>query len=99
RLEGEGGPEKGGVRPSGSDLQPHKWHPHTVKVLNLVRKQLKSKPSVTYASLTRGAKRRTAAGAFFELLQLKTWDFVELGQAEPYGDISVTPAVRVRPKP
>lgn len=42
------------------------------QVLRLVQKQLKAPrtPEVTHASLTRGAKRRTAAGAFFELLQV-----------------------------
>lgn len=37
-----------------------------------MQKQLKASraPVVTHASLTRGAKRKTAAGAFFELLQV-----------------------------
>lgn len=42
------------------------------QVLRLVQKQLKtcrSPPGVTHASITRGSNRRTAAGAFFELLQ------------------------------
>lgn len=29
-------------------------------------------------------------------IQLKTWDFVELSQQEPYGDINVTAGVRER---
>eukprot|EP00752_Nemacystus_decipiens_P012358 g10955.t1 len=93
----EDGPDETGALPQ------HKWHPHTVKVLRLVKKQLKAKEKakdprglgVTHASLARGAKRRTAAGAFFELLQLKTWDFVELSQQEPYGDINVTAGPRL----
>lgn len=40
------------------------------QVLTLVQKQMKGRAPVTHASLTRGAKRRTAAGAFFELLQV-----------------------------
>ncbi|CAN0138679.1 unnamed protein product, partial [Hapterophycus canaliculatus] len=77
---GDGGGDKddataaaaGGRSDSGGALRQHKWHPHTVKVLKLVQKQLKAprSPGVTHASLTRGAKRRTAAGAFFELLQV-----------------------------
>ncbi|CAM9892181.1 unnamed protein product [Pylaiella littoralis] len=87
-----------GDGPSDTGALPrHKWHPHTVKVLRLVQKQLKASrgPAVTHASLTRGAKRKTAAGAFFELLQLKTWDFVELFQEESYGDIRVTAGPRL----
>jgi chromatin segregation and condensation protein Rec8/ScpA/Scc1 (kleisin family) len=33
-------------------------------------------------------------GVFFELLQLKTWDFLELEQDESYGDILVAPGSR-----
>ncbi|CAN0079618.1 unnamed protein product [Scytosiphon promiscuus] len=92
---GDGGDE--GRSDSGGALPRHKWHPHTVKVLRLVQKQLRAPrgPGVTHGSLTRGAKRRTAAGAFFELLQLKTWDFVELSQQESYGDIKVTAGPRL----
>ncbi|CAM9454686.1 unnamed protein product [Ascophyllum nodosum] len=96
-MNGDGleGPSDSGALPR------HKWHPHTVKVLRLVQKQLKPAssgrgPAVTHATLTRGATRRTAAGAFFELLQLKTWDFVELSQKEAFGDIRVTAGVSER---
>eukprot|EP00957_Ditylum_brightwellii_P122917 9371618-Ditylum_brightwellii.AAC.1 len=43
--------------------------------------------SLSYNSLSKGCSRRTAVGVFFEMLQLKTWDFIELDQAESYGDI------------
>ncbi|CAN0342356.1 unnamed protein product [Ectocarpus sp. 6 AP-2014] len=96
-LQGAGA---GGDAAETGALPRHKWHPHTVKVLRLVQKQLKAPtgPGVTHASLTRGATRRTAAGAFFELLQLKTWDFVELSQQESYGDIEVTAGPRLGDK-
>jgi cohesin complex subunit SCC1 len=44
------------------------------------------------SGVTRGNKvgRRTAAGVFFELLQLKTWDYIEVGQDGAYGDIDVS---------
>ena len=72
-----------------------KWHKHTTKVYNLLKKHLdENDPTknsvVTFDGMTRGnVSRRTAAGVFFELLQLKTWDFIELEQDEPYSNIKV----------
>ena len=37
---------------------------------------------------------RTAAGVFFELLQLKTWDFIEVDQDEAYGTIAISAGLR-----
>lgn len=45
------------------------------------------------------SSRRNAASVFFELLQLKTWDFIELDQSEAYGDITITPGVRFHESP
>jgi cohesin complex subunit SCC1 len=44
---------------------------------------------VSYNALSEGVSRRTAAGFFFELLQLKTLDYIELNQTEAYGDIVI----------
>lgn len=77
-----------------------KWHKHTVKVLSLLKNQMGRGEDLTaddvvgeselsYNNLSEGCSRRTAAGVFFELLQLKTWDFIELDQEESYGDIKV----------
>ncbi|KAL7540214.1 hypothetical protein ACHAXR_009950 [Thalassiosira sp. AJA248-18] len=53
------------------------------------------KPSqLSYNKLSAGCSRRTAAGVFFEMLQLKTWDFVELNQDKSYGDIAIMPGLR-----
>ncbi|RLN88906.1 hypothetical protein BBJ28_00002215 [Nothophytophthora sp. Chile5] len=73
----------------------HKWHPHTVKVMKVLRKSLHNKEEVTYKQLTRKTQdRRTAAALFFELLQLKTLDYVDVGQSEPYADIKISKAAR-----
>lgn len=57
-----------------------KWHKHTIKVLAMLKRTLasgdgeddESKPDhVGYDKLSEGCSRRTAAGVFFELLQLK----------------------------
>jgi len=54
-----------------------------------------NKPSqLSYNKLSAGCSRRTAAGVFFEMLQLKTWDFVELNQDKSYGDITIKPGLR-----
>lgn len=53
------------------------------------------KPSqLSYQSLSHGCTRRTAATVFLELLQLKTWDYVELDQDESFGDITILPGVK-----
>lgn len=77
-----------------------KWHKHTIRVLGLLRRNMTNendpdnKPQISYNKLSAGCSRRTAAGAFFEILQLKTWDFVELKQETSYGDITITPGLR-----
>ncbi|KAG6587252.1 Double-strand-break repair protein rad21 [Phytophthora cinnamomi] len=73
----------------------HKWHPHTVKVMKVLRKSLQNKEEVTYKQLTKKTQdRRTAAALFFELLQLKTLDYVDVEQAAPYSDIKISKAAR-----
>jgi len=72
-----------------------KWHKHTIKVFSLLKSRLGDaegmEPHLSYNALTEGCERRTAVNVYFELLQLKTWDFIELNQDEPYGDIIVSP--------
>ncbi|TMW67967.1 hypothetical protein Poli38472_007639 [Pythium oligandrum] len=73
----------------------HKWHPHTVKVMKVLRKSLDDKTEVTYNQLTKNTQnRRTAAALFFELLQLKTLNYVDVDQSTPYGDIKISKATR-----
>lgn len=94
---------------AGDELVSHttKWHKHTVRVLGMFKRNMKSsnadeddaeemekQTQLSYNKLSQGCSRRTAAGVFFEMLQLKTWDFVELNQDRSYGDISITPGLR-----
>ena len=67
-----------------------KWHPHTTKVLDMLRRNMEGQHSLSYDELSKGCSRRTAAGVFFELLQLKSWNFVEIQQQGPYGDIVIS---------
>ena len=87
-----------------------KWHAHTVKVLSMLKRNMDAdtnenedsddsdsdgkEKGLSYDKLSYGTSRRTACGVFFELLQLKTWDFIELGQETSYGDIKITPGTR-----
>jgi cohesin complex subunit SCC1 len=82
-----------------------KWHKHTVKVFSVLKNRMgqnnegieesRARPGeVSFDILSRGCSRRTAASVFFELLQLKTWDFIELEQDQSYGDIKIVPGVR-----
>lgn len=78
-----------------------KWHKHTVKVLDMLKRNMTSdendeklEKELSYDKLSVGVSRRTACGVFFELLQLKTWDFIELSQEESYKDIKIAPGVR-----
>lgn len=94
-----------------------KWHKHTVKVLKLLQRRLRSTDgeveegtagdgdddnkvnAIQFHQLSQHCTRRTAASVFFEMLQLKTWDFIELDQSEPYGDITITPGIRFSEAP
>lgn len=93
----------------GDELVSHtsKWHKHTVRVFGMLKRNIQSrspdeddeeemeKPAqLSYNKLSAGCSRRTAAGVFFEMLQLKTWDFVELNQEKSYGDIQISPGLR-----
>lgn len=80
------------------------WHKHTVKVLNMLKKNMGTDDqdlpkNLSYDKLSQGVSRRTACGVFFELLQLKTWDFIELNQQQSYSDIRITPGVRFHESP
>ena len=83
-----------------------KWHKHTTQVFSLLKSRMSSgkseahdddeeetpKPSqLSYTALSHGCTRRAAATVFLELLQLKTWDFVELEQDASFGDITILP--------
>jgi cohesin complex subunit SCC1 len=86
-----------------------KWHKHTVRVFKHLKKCMKDPDQVVDADveaadlpeqvqfheITKNVRtRRNAASVFFEILQLKTWDFIEVDQQEPYGEINISPGVR-----
>jgi hypothetical protein len=77
-----------------------KWHKNTVKVLEVLRTSIRESmssegeaaPPLSLSSMATGVSRRTAAGFFFELLQLKTLNFIEVNQndCQNYGDIVIS---------
>jgi cohesin complex subunit SCC1 len=90
----------------------NKWHKHTVKVLQLLQRRMlpseeedeegaaEEKPTeVTFQDISHNCSRRTAASVFFETLQLKTWDFIDVEQDEEYGAIAITAGVRFAEAP
>lgn len=84
------------------------WHKNTIRVFQVLKNKMAPKEDdsnasivdyVSYNELSQGVSRRTAAGVFFELLALKTLNFVELNQDEPFGDIDITPGVKFMEDP
>lgn len=59
------------------------WHENTVQIMTFLRKRMKGKSSYKFSQLTSRASRPTAASCFWELLQLKTMDFIEIKQVGP----------------
>jgi len=49
---------------------------------------------VALSQITRNARRTKAANLFWEILQLKTWDFIECAQETAYGEVVIRPAAR-----
>ena len=86
-----------------------KWHKHTVRVFSHLKKSIRDPTkkdndddneeelpqAVDFHDLTKHVvSRRNASSIFFELLQLKTWDFLELQQDDAYGKIAISAGVR-----
>ena len=82
-------------------------HRRTVRLLERLQKHMRAegeedeepKPtSLSYGSISEGYDRHTVAGVFNMLLQLKTWDFVDLkqSQSEAYSDIKIRAGPRFR---
>jgi cohesin complex subunit SCC1 len=71
-----------------------KWHKNTIKVFEVLKHNLKQKEVVSFDYLSKYATRRTASGLFFEMLQLKTLNYIEVDQNQSFGDIRITQGVR-----
>ena len=90
--KGGGGGLNASASSSSSSSEKRKWHGRTVKMMELLALKFSEAEgdSITYQDLAENHKRRVVAGAFFEVLQLKTWGRIDIKQAEPYGVITIT---------
>jgi chromatin segregation and condensation protein Rec8/ScpA/Scc1 (kleisin family) len=73
---------------SGSD--PSKWNQRTAVVMEVLQDQFKEKEEVSFDEISTGISRRLAASCFLEVLQLKTWGFIDASQEVPFDDIALT---------
>lgn len=67
------------------------WNPRTRGVFDILKDQFNENDEVSFQTIANGISRRTAAGAFLEVLQLKTWGHVDLTQDSPFADIQIKP--------
>lgn len=63
----------------------------TLRMMHNLKTGFSTADSLQYNAMTAGKSRRTAAACLFEMLVLKTKDFIEVKQDKPFGDITVTP--------
>eukprot|EP00038_Savillea_parva_P030200 m.76277 g.76277 ORF g.76277 m.76277 type:complete len:594 (+) comp9049_c0_seq2:93-1874(+) len=68
----------------------------TVKMINSLRLGFENVDELSYNDMTRNKSRRTAAACLFELLVLKTKDYIEIEQSAPFADITVTPTAQLQ---
>jgi cohesin complex subunit SCC1 len=63
----------------------------TQRMMANLRAGFEEADELSYDQMTTGKTRRTAAAVLFELLVLKTKDYVDVQQPKPFADIAVTP--------
>jgi hypothetical protein len=83
--------------PSTQALQaPSSWSKRSLGMLRILRNAFAEEraPALSFENMVHGHPRRSVAGAFFELLVLKSKGLVDVRQAQPYADIKVTKTVR-----
>ena len=65
-------------------------------MINSLRLGFENVDELSYNDMTRNKSRRTAAACLFELLVLKTKDYIEIEQSAPFADITVTPTAQLQ---
>ena len=70
------------------------WSSRTAMVFDVLQDQLKEQDSVSFIAISKGISRRTAAACFLEILQLKTWGFIDVAQDKPFSDITINPTTK-----
>jgi cohesin complex subunit SCC1 len=69
------------------------WNKRTKQIFGLLQDKFRTDESASFDELSRGINKRAAATSFFEILQLKTWNYLEVEQLQPYDDIKIFPGV------
>jgi hypothetical protein len=66
-----------------------------LKMLHFLNHQFTREKTETlsYNSMVSGKKTKTVAGTFYQLLVLKTLNYIDVKQPAPFGDIAITPTV------
>lgn len=88
------------TKPTGDEADEHKsdkaasgaigtWNERTAKVYGVLKDQFREKKSITFHDISAGISRRTAAASFLEILQLKTWGYIDAQQNVPFSDITI----------
>ncbi|KAJ1921788.1 sister chromatid cohesion protein 1 [Mycoemilia scoparia] len=97
-IQKELGLEQGGdeEHPDGDDSSVLTgFSRNTVGAIHLLdgkaKKSSETNPKLSFNDITDGARRRDAVKLFFELLVLKTKDFVDVEQSDAFGDITISP--------
>jgi len=67
----------------------------TARMMTNLRTGFESTEELSFESMTNKKTKRVAAACLFELLVLKTKDYIHIDQAEPYCDITVTPTAQL----
>lgn len=78
------------VEMNDEDDESSSWHKHTQTVYDTLQAQKIDEEPLEFQEMCHGVNRRTAAGVFLELLQLKTWDYIDLEQGRAYGNIVIS---------
>lgn len=81
---------------SRDELQEQQMSTRTAKVLEVMKLQLQEREEITFDELTEGASKRTAAACFLEILQLKTWGYIDTVQPQPFENIAIHATVSSR---
>jgi chromatin segregation and condensation protein Rec8/ScpA/Scc1 (kleisin family) len=72
------------------DVGSGKRNARTQLVLEVLQDQLRDKDEITFADISTGISKRTAASCFLEVLQLKTWGLIDCHQSAPFENIIIS---------
>ncbi len=72
------------------------WNNRTARVFEILKEQFDERPMISFQEISKGVTRRTAAGSFLEILQLKTWGYIDLKQDKPFADLHIESTEKIQ---